>query len=68
MSVPIDTIEQIRELQAEGFGRTNIGFITGVYAETVYNVMKGKEVDTCDVMTPRQRHKLMTRWHRANEG
>jgi hypothetical protein len=52
--VPLDTADEIRELEGEGFGRNTISMMTGINASTVRNVLSGKAVEFNDDLTTRQ--------------
>lgn len=52
--VPRDTADEIRELDAKGFGRNTIGMITGICSSTVRNVLDGKAVEFTSKLTTRQ--------------
>lgn len=62
MSVPIDTVNEIRELDRAGHGRNQISAITGINAGTVRNILGEKNVRVCETMTNRQRSDLLTAW------
>lgn len=63
MSVPIDTVKEIFELEKAGHGRNQISALTGINAGTVRNILAGKtNVATCDTMTNRQRTDLLMAW------
>ncbi len=52
--VPVDVATEIRELSREGFGSNQIGFLTGIYASTVRQVISGKHKSYSDKLSPRQ--------------
>jgi len=58
-SVPMDAATEIRELDADGFGRNAISSITGVNASTVRNILEGKHQTFCSKLTPRQTSQLI---------
>lgn len=62
MSVPIDTIEEIKELSRAGHGRNQISALTGINAGTVRNILGDKKVEVCNSMTNRQRTDLLMAW------
>ena len=66
--VPHDTADEIRELEADGFGRNTISMMTGINAGTVRNVLSGKAVEFCDDLTTRQRTNMLSAAFRPLNG
>lgn len=62
MSVPIDTVNEIKELDRAGHGRNQISALTGINASTVRNILGEKNVQVCSSMTNRQRSDLLMAW------
>lgn len=63
--VPLDTADEIREMDAKGIGRNSISQLTGIPAGTVRNVLNGTAVKYVDKLTTRQIDSLvmsMGRW------
>jgi len=62
MSVPIDTVREIKELEEQGLGRNQISALTGINPGTVRNILGDKNVRVCETMTNRQRSDLLISW------
>jgi len=62
MAVPLDTIDEIRELSIQGYGRHTISSLTGIKQETVRNVIGHKNVQTCDLLSCRQINTMLMSW------
>ena len=60
--VPIDTVDEIKELSSAGHGRNQISALTGINASTVRNILGDKKVEVCSNMTNRQRSDLLMGW------
>lgn len=66
MTVPIDTVEEIKELSSAGHGRNQISALTGINASTVRDILGDKKVAVCSRMTNRQRSDLLMAWPTAH--
>ena len=62
MTVPLDAVDEIRELSAQGHGRNMISSLTGIKQETVRSILLNRDVQTCDRLTCRQITTMLMSW------
>jgi len=62
MTVPQDTVDQVRELAAEGLGRKEIGKQTGISGDTVYRITRDPDYKGTDDVSCRQITRVFSAW------
>lgn len=66
--VALDTAKEIRELEAAGYGRNTISYMTGINSSTVRNVLEGIHQAYDEKLTSRQRSDLIRRAFKPVDG